>query len=532
MQRRSPPPSILLAILALGAVLRAWQYLGDPSLWADELALARQIIDRPMLDLLSRPLDYNQAAPSGFLVLMKAVTALFGDSEYALRLVPFVASLASLPVFLALASRILPPLAQAPALFFFAVAPNLILRAAEVKQYSTDVLAATAVVLLALRWLERPTRGRGWALGAALAIGAWCSHPLIFVGAGVLLPLAVDARRRQALRDFLPGVAAVAVSVLGAALLALLEEGTGNRASMAEAWRSVFMPWEPVGAAVWAWERIPRPFVRELGVSRIASLGFAALVPLGWLALTRARSWITAGVIAGPVLVTILAAALHVYPFANRLVSFLFPLAIIAIGAALGAAGNRLRQAHPALALLVWVAVVPIAIVAVERRPVLRRQEARQVFDYIAAHRRPGDPVYVYFTGWHAAAYYAPRARLDSADVVIGRCFLGNLAGYHSELARLAGARPLWVFFVQEPGRERRQLLAHLRQVGVVRDSILVKQWPRSAVPSASAWQVEIPDTLAVPRVDPAATSPVCGNTGPGFPVDSLIRGGRRLPSP
>jgi len=521
---------VLLAILALGVVLRVWQYLGNPSLWIDELALGRQVIERPMLDLLIRPLDYNQAAPSGLLALIKAVTAVLGESEFALRLVPFVAALAALPAFLALVSRLLPPLAQGPALFFLAAAPNLILRGAEVKQYSTDVLAATAVVLLALRWLEQPTRGRGWALGATLAIGAWCSHPLTFVGAGVLLPLALDARRRGALRDFLPGAAVVAASVVGAAMVALLTVGVGNRASLSQAWAPVFMPWDPVGAVVWAWERLPRPFVRELGVGRIVSLGYAALVPLGWLVLTRSRSLITAGLIAGPVLLTILAAALHQYPFANRQVAFLLPLAIVAIGAALGAVGSQLRRLHSGLAPLVWVAVVPIAMVAVEQRPVLRRQESRPVLDYIAAHRRSGDPVYAYFTGWQAVAYYAPRVGLDSSDVVIGRCSLGNPAGYHAELARLAGTRPLWVFFVQEPGRERRELVAHLREVGVVRDSIVVFNRSRASVPSASAWLVDFPRAVPVPRVDSSATFPLCRHTGPGFPVDSLVRGGRRLP--
>src|SRR5215475_14295682 len=77
--------------LFLGVGLRVREYLADRSLWIDELMLALGVNHRAVTDLL-RPLDFNQAAPAGFLVLVKSSTALFGNSELGLRLVPFLSS--------------------------------------------------------------------------------------------------------------------------------------------------------------------------------------------------------------------------------------------------------------------------------------------------------------------------------------------------------------------------------------------------------------------------------------------------------
>src|SRR5262245_65033312 len=75
-------------IIGLGIFLRLAQYAFNRSLWYDEANLAANIIDRSMAGLL-RPLDYDQGAPIGFLLLEKLAVQALGPSEYALRLIPF-----------------------------------------------------------------------------------------------------------------------------------------------------------------------------------------------------------------------------------------------------------------------------------------------------------------------------------------------------------------------------------------------------------------------------------------------------------
>src|ERR1044071_4971260 len=76
---------IAAAMLILaGAFLRLRQYLTGRSLWADEAMLALNIVGRKFVGMF-QPLDYDQGAPIGFLLVEKLFNALLGKHELALR---------------------------------------------------------------------------------------------------------------------------------------------------------------------------------------------------------------------------------------------------------------------------------------------------------------------------------------------------------------------------------------------------------------------------------------------------------------
>ncbi|HEX5807263.1 MAG TPA: hypothetical protein VFY25_01250 [Anaerolineales bacterium] len=77
----------VVGLLLLGAVLRLRQYLTGRSLWADEAMLALNIVSRGFGGMF-QPLDYDQGAPIGFLLVEKLFTSVFGRHELALRLFP------------------------------------------------------------------------------------------------------------------------------------------------------------------------------------------------------------------------------------------------------------------------------------------------------------------------------------------------------------------------------------------------------------------------------------------------------------
>src|SRR5260221_8624366 len=79
----------LLALL--GSLLRFFHCLRDPSVWHDEAALIVNVLSKDFAALLG-PLEWNEAAPPLFLWLERAVVLTLGDSTYALRLIPMLAS--------------------------------------------------------------------------------------------------------------------------------------------------------------------------------------------------------------------------------------------------------------------------------------------------------------------------------------------------------------------------------------------------------------------------------------------------------
>jgi hypothetical protein len=72
-------------LLLLGALLRLRQYLTGRSLWADEASLALNIVNRNFAGMF-QPLDYDQGAPVGFLLVEKLFNSILGKKEFALRL--------------------------------------------------------------------------------------------------------------------------------------------------------------------------------------------------------------------------------------------------------------------------------------------------------------------------------------------------------------------------------------------------------------------------------------------------------------
>ena len=107
---RQHSPWIRLATWAAvfsGLCLRVWQYAAGTSLWLDELAVAQNVVTRPIGRLLLSPLAWDQVAPKGFLLAEKLAVALLGANEYALRLFPLACSVVALILFARVAELVL-----------------------------------------------------------------------------------------------------------------------------------------------------------------------------------------------------------------------------------------------------------------------------------------------------------------------------------------------------------------------------------------------------------------------------------------
>ena len=193
---------MLLALAcAAGVLLRLLAYVQRPSFWIDEAMLGLNIILRSPTELL-RPLDFEQVAPIGFLMLTRTVVAVFGAGEQALRAVPLLGACAVVILFPFIFAKSIDKAALLPATMLIAFSPLLIRYGNELKPYSTDALVALGI----LGWtLARVSSRQPIPLARLALIGCVAillSIPSIFV----LIPaamyatwVAVRARDRRAL---------------------------------------------------------------------------------------------------------------------------------------------------------------------------------------------------------------------------------------------------------------------------------------------------------------------------------------------
>lgn len=143
----------LISIFAVGILLRIFVYCRNISFWGDEASIALNLINKSYLELF-KGLDYLQVAPPGFLILSKFILNIFNPKidyirDLLLRFFPFVFSCLSLLVFYKFSKNFIKD--RKTLLFastLFAFNPCAILYAAQLKQYSLELLVS--VVLMSL----------------------------------------------------------------------------------------------------------------------------------------------------------------------------------------------------------------------------------------------------------------------------------------------------------------------------------------------------------------------------------------------
>jgi len=89
---------LCLSFIVIGIVVRIVAYFYNRSLFLDEAMLASSVVQRDYMGLF-QPLDYNQGAPIGFLLIVKTFVYLFGTSEFVLRLLPLISGIGSIGIY-------------------------------------------------------------------------------------------------------------------------------------------------------------------------------------------------------------------------------------------------------------------------------------------------------------------------------------------------------------------------------------------------------------------------------------------------
>jgi hypothetical protein len=419
MQRRLPERSTvrtigltpaLSVVIAGGALFRFVQYLHNRSLRVDEAMLALNLMKRPPSSLVDA-LDYNQAAPFGFLYAERAAIWLAGASPYALRALPLLAALIALPAFVLVARRMLD---DAPLLFataWFATADGLIFYGSDVKQYSGDVAVGLLLVLAALSLTQRAS----WRLALIVGLGGaglvWLSHPSVFVIGGIAGSFLLETFLRRRLPRG-PVAFALAAWLLSASLMALTlpDRLIAVRGSPATTQGGAFPGRSHALSSDSDW-------LKHLGGQTASGLGLptdrpwafltiaaAAVVAVGFVLLARTAPVLTC-LLALPLVLAVAASWFHYYPLNERTLLFALPSVIVFAGACI----SLVASSGPRWAAFLLAGIVLVAPAAHAFRTLVhpdQREEVAPAIRYVVAHWRQSDVLYVHYGASYALAYY------------------------------------------------------------------------------------------------------------------------------
>ncbi len=414
-------------IVAAGAALRLIQYAYNRSIWLDEACLALNILERDYYGLL-QPLEAGQVAPILFLWLEKAMTLLLGNNEWALKVIPLLSSLAALVLIHPLARRLTGSATAAwMTLVLFALSPMLLRYTTEVKQYSTDVLIAVLLPAIATDSLPALRRHRyGWLmLAGALSVGLSNIAVLVLFSTG-LYELLTRWRTRNwsHLASFI-GAYAVLVAVF-AGYYALFIRHHPTRDFMVGYWQFAFLPLPLWSVESWRW------MAENWGyyLFKVCCYDFQGIRPLRflpgwyglawalgfWVAFSRRQYGLLFFAAFPPMLHWTLSAA-QLYPFYPTVALYLSVGMLMAIGAGLGYASDRVgerwgKRAH--LALLGFALLWPIGQLALNFP--LQFEEIRPALRYIEARKSPVQRLMVYPKAQPPVDFYARTGGI-SADL-------------------------------------------------------------------------------------------------------------------
>lgn len=452
-------------MIALGLILRLRLYFSGRSLWLDEAMLALNIVGRDFVGLM-RPLDYDQGAPLAFLLTDKLVTTLWNSRELALRLFPLLTGCLALIFFFLLVRRILNPLGALAALGLFAVNPQLIYYASEVKQYSSDVFVTVFLLWLAVENLfarddtamNKKKFLNFFSLGLVGALSLWFSHPAFFVLAAigtVLLLHGLHKRHWQAIFEAL-GLGMVWLTSFGLLYLISLGQLSSN-SFLIEYWRDAFGQ-NPLNAMLNLF-----PSAAGLDASAPVLLAFS-LLGLGFLIVKQPRF---AGAVALVFAFAFLAAWLEKYPFAGRLMLFSVPLLCLLLGAGVGwLASLPLRPAALSIVLSLtlagWLLYPPAQTSFNQYISPPYDEHMRPAMASLRENYKPGDIIYIYYWSIPAFRYYAPLYGLENSHFVTGHD--ARLAYLLEEIAPLKEQKRVWLLFSHLPRKsiEKRDAVLQL----------------------------------------------------------------------
>lgn len=377
--RQSQPVSWLSLLILLNLLWRGVRYGLRFPLWGDESMLAVNFLVRSWRGLLE-PLEYVQVAPIGFLWAEKLLVTLVGSSEYSLRAFAFVLGVASVPLFLRLANRLLSKRAALIAVAIFCASYYPVRHGVEVKPYGSDLFFALALLNVGWSLQQQPRSVRlwlGWLLLGGLSI--WCSYPAAFVVSGlqcVMLKSVLSQRNGRLLAAWTATGAAFAACLAGTVLLA----GQGQAESAAsfmdsDMWRDAFVPVErPWEIPLWLLRtHAGRMLAYPFGGQNYGSSWTLILVLVAMVALVRRnrRSRNLLLFLLAPAIMALVASALKRYPYGGsaRTTLFLAPSICLLVGAGWREIMLRCRRWLPPATLqgLICLSCLAIALVGIGR---------------------------------------------------------------------------------------------------------------------------------------------------------------------
>ncbi len=432
-------------IIAIGIALRIL-YLGAPSFWLDEalsVAFARLSWSRFAHLTVSRELNMLP-----YYLLLRGWIRL-GTEEWIVRSLSALCSIATLPLFYRLGTRLFGARVGRIGVALLAVHPYHIRFAQEARGYSLMLLLVTGSTLLLVRATESSSRHPVGVWVAYVATSVLAVYTHFYAGLAILAQwasLAVARPRGLRWKDFALAVVAIGILLLPLAAFVLLGHADSATWIPRTTFRRVdYLVYSLLGGGSSVGEH-------KLEFVPYAAVLFAAGVSAraAWRTQRRERdTWHYALVIGGAALPIIFVLTISLFKpiFVDKYLIECLPFTVLLVAVGI----DRLRPRTLSLAALVVTLVISVhALVGYYRRS--DKDDWRAATRYVLGSARPGDAA-LFFPSFVVAPFDYYRAGFDATAGSVEVIYPGTLGDEDvgDVLTRLpARYRRLWAVFNQD----------------------------------------------------------------------------------
>ena len=383
------------------------------SLWLDEAMLAYSFSERSIFELTNGIFEWDQNAPVLYLYLVKLLTLVFGNTEFVLRsfsIISYVAVLALSYVVSKKLFRIKYPMLVSA----FLANMNFILKYSNVfKQYLSECVWVLLVLFVYYLYKEKGLIW--WKMALAFMVFIWGANPACFFIGGILvyefvyglLQMGIlKGKKGQSAESVAAGKCMLKNSILtgiGIGISFVVYyfywlRGTATSGTMQSYWSNADFPLIPTGIAdiKLAQAMIYEIFItfREARVFMVAFVAAAFLIGIFW---EKNRYCM---VTALGFLVTLFASYIHMFPVADRLWCFSFPIFTILAFYAIDKMAVSNRKAELVAVFLMFTLMLTNNGILVYRHGenvYWEGEEANGPIAYVQEHIEEDEKVYVYY---------------------------------------------------------------------------------------------------------------------------------------
>ena len=461
LQKAFDNPFIVVGGITLfGALLRLY-HLGFKPLWYDEAVLYWISNSGGIQQVVAQNATLNSAPPL-FAILIHLIMNI-GDSELALRFIPWLGGVAVIPATYFLSRQFLEKVPAYFTAFVAAVAFTQVRYSQELREYSLTFLTAAIILALFYRELHHPTRSNWTLMTCAMALGIFLQYGLAMLVIALNLVYAihllstVDDRKSRLIR-WATSQIIVFGAVVAVYFLSLQQQmviGFGASPTM-----------NYLSGAYWNGSVISLLQLAVLNTLAVFAFTFPDpfllfMVAVGFVLILRDnRSRTALELFAVPFVLTFVAASARLYPYlGDRQDMFLTPMIYVLAGFGF----DRLTK----IAQRRWVVPLLLAVVflvglgsSVGYESYGGTEDIRPIVSALSTSFETGDRIYVYYSAKYAFTYYY---RKNEDSTILGTRSREDPNVYLQEIDSLLSTKGrLWIVFSHCFGNECELITRHL----------------------------------------------------------------------